>query len=858
MLKKVIGMCISIFLLITGFASASFSVPDVNTQVERNALMVTLSAGSYEFSAFDETANEIDMEGFGTWLYPGDPMVPVKTLYIGLPPGGEALSIKILSEETSMLLLPLPVRTAPGIADSAYETIFTSDTSYHSTPLPQNCCVLKGMSQFRKYDLAMIQFLPITFDSAAEVYILHESVVLEITYQITHTPLDVLLADTAMETEAQALIYNYNTIKTAYAPIAVPENRQNYDYYIITTAATATAINGFITWKTSIGYTVGTTTVTWIVTNYPAADTQQSIRNFLVANYATWGLQYVLLVGSHSTIPMRTCWPDPTVHTADGQHDIPTDYYYADLTGNWDSDGDGFYGEMGHDALDLTPEVYVGRIPSDSATTVSSITLKIQNFEQTAYTGWKKNAMLLGAVYGYANEDNSGNPRWDGAEVMEQIRTNYLTGFTIVNMYEKQGLSQCPYTCSQSLTNTNVKNTWSATSGYGIVAWASHGLQTQANRWLWGWDDGDLVPETTNGEITWPIFIQSSDTTTFYNTKPPVVFAASCYCAHPETSNNLGAALLIQGASAFIGATRTSWGSIGWTQPAHGGHGTVCYDFTNRILNQDEDCGHAMVNSKLYVFNTYPWGGWWDYANMYNFVLYGDPSMVMNLAPSTPVQPSGPTTGIVGQLLAYSTFAMEPTGDFLKYGWDWNGDFVVDQWDDNGGAYYPPTTPISTQHIWNSAGTYSVQVKAEDIYGRQSGFSTPLIVVITGGNTPPQQPQTPTGPAHGRAGVTYPYGTAANDLEADLVKYGWDWDGDKIVDQWDDNGGAFYPSGLLVHTQHSWSQQGTYTIYVMAEDIHGAQSIWSQPLTVTMPTTYGFWYQFPLLYRILTTFFSLL
>ena len=67
---------------------------------------------------------------------------------------------------------------------------------------------------------------------------------------------------------------------------------------------------------------------------------------------------------------MRTCYPDPTNHAPDGIHDIPTDYYYADLTGNWDYDGDGFYGERGQDTVDFTPEVIVGRIPTDGSSAV--------------------------------------------------------------------------------------------------------------------------------------------------------------------------------------------------------------------------------------------------------------------------------------------------------------------------------------------------------------------------------------------------------------------------------------------------------------------------------------------------------
>ncbi len=538
---------------------------------------------------------------------------------------------------------------------------------------------------------------------------------------------------------------------------------------------------------------------------------------------------------------MRTCYPDPTNHAPDGIHDIPTDYYYADLTGNWDYDGDGFYGERGQDTVDFTPEVIVGRIPTDGSSAVLSIANKIQQFEQTSYTGWKKNAMLLGAIYNYANEDNSGNPRLDGAEVMEQCKNNLLTGFSITTMYEKQGFGQCPYTCTYSLSNANIISQWGGSSGWGIVNWAAHGSPTSASRKVWNTDDGDNVPEN-NGEIIWPIMIQSSDNGALNNNKPPIVFAASCLVSHAESPGCLGMSLLISGASAFVGATRVSYASQIWTQPSHGGHGTICYDFTDRIANKNEDCGHALYNAKRYVYNTYPWNAWYDNANMYNFNLYGDPAMGMNLAPGTPVQPAGQTVGIVGIPYPYSTCAIDQTGDKIQYGWDWNGDGVVDQWDNNNGNYYFSGQQASITHMFSTAGTYNVQVKAEDIYGKQSSFSQPLTVVITQ-NQPPTKPSKPSGPSSGKPGTSYTYTTSASDPESYTLAYGWDWNGDGTVDEWDDNNGNYYTSGQTISTSHTWTNKGTYPVKVKAKDIHGNQGPWSDPLSVTMPLQYQIFFQ---------------
>ena len=793
-------------------------------------LIITLHAGTYTMNTLENEKTEIAMENYGLLITPGQPSLPSKLFYIGLPPGGNVVSMELITIESEDIPGVYQITTGLPINDDNREintNMYNSNNQY-----PAETFAYLGMSQMRKYSLAMIRFSPITYYPANGRLVLHNSITIRINYEITGEISDTLLSDTAMDDIASEFIYNYQSI-TEYYHTAQP-TRATFDYVIITTSPVVTSLNGFLTSKTSIGYNVNIVTLTWILTNYPTTDTQKSIRDFLIANYAAWGTKYVLIVGTHASIPMRTCYPDSTNHLQDGIHDIPTDYYYADLTGNWDSDGDGFYGERGQDSVDFVPEVFVGRIPTDGPTAVSAITLKIQNFEQTAYTGWKKNAMLLGAIYMFANEDNGGNPMWDGAEVMEQCKNNLLSGFSITTMYEKQGLSQSPYPCTMNLNNANVKSQWGSTTGWGIINWAAHGLQTSANQKVWNADtNSNGIPEN-NGEIIWPIMLQSTDNGFLNNSMPPIVFAASCFVSHPETGNNLGASLLTQGASAFIGATRTSYGSMGWTQPSHGGHGTYCYDFTDRIANKNEDCGHALYSAKQYVYNNYPWNLWQDESNMYNFNLYGDPSMGMNLRPYRPGQPTGPTTGIAGIQYTYSATGFDPMGDKIKYGWDWNGDGTVDQWDDNSGSYYVSGQPCATPHIFNSPGTFNVQVKIEDIYGGQGSFSPPLAVLITP-NQPPIKPTKPSGQTNGKPGVSYTYTTSASDPELYNVAYGWDWDGDGTVDQWDDNSTNYYPSGQTISTAHTWSVKGTYNIKVKAKDSYGNEGPWSDPLAITIP-----------------------
>ena len=206
-------------------------------------------------------------------------------------------------------------------------------------------------------------------------------------------------------------------------------------------------------------------------------------------------------------------------------------------------------------------------------------------------------------------------------------------------------------------------------------------------------------------------------------------------------------------------------------------------------------------------------------------------SQSANNPPATPSTPMGPTTGVVGVSYTYMTSTTDPDGDTVRYGWENTGDSIIDFWS----SYYPSGSPCSVNVVFNYPGTYFLRVLAEDVTGLQSAFSSSLMVTISSGqNNPPATPNTPTGPSSGTTATTYTYTTSTTDPDGDLVKYGWDWNGDGLVDLWDDNGGSYYASGASISTAHTFATAGTYQVQVMAEDNQGGQSGFSPFLVVVI------------------------
>ncbi len=197
-----------------------------------------------------------------------------------------------------------------------------------------------------------------------------------------------------------------------------------------------------------------------------------------------------------------------------------------------------------------------------------------------------------------------------------------------------------------------------------------------------------------------------------------------------------------------------------------------------------------------------------------------------NSPPSTPNTPSGPISGLPGTSYSYSTSAIDPEGDQIKYYFDWCDGFG--NWTNlvaSGGT-------ASASHSWAAEGTYNVKVKAQDENGAESGWSTTIVVTISA-NTAPNKPNTPSGPTIGKAGNFYTYSTSTNDPEGDQIHFLFDW-GDGTNSSWV---GPFN-SGDIGTASHVWTAKGSFAIRVKAKDTSGTESVWSDPLPVSMPKTY--------------------
>ena len=484
--ERVVWRLILLFLLIFVF----------NVNAEQLAIEIT--AEPYQIITLSDGSHEIRMQNFGNLLTPGKPMLPGKTFLIAVPPDAEIRSVHVQEIESTELegkfrispaplLLPMNedlklIKEAEIEYQKNFQQVYSLDQFY-----PEKIGWYSGEGRLRKFQFVKVTFSPFSYNPISQKLVLHSKILVNIEYLTNFSDSDKILRDKIAINKASKLLFNYDQVKQFYSDdFYSPKMSQSYNYVIITTNELENSVASFVSWKQSIGYSVNVVTTDWINSQYNGSDLQERIRNFLIDKYGEWGIEYVLLVGDVNDVPMRLCYPKAN----SSSNATSTDYYYADLTGDWNSDGDSRYGEHGQDNVDWVPEVIVGRIPWSNPSTVSSICDKLENFERNR-GAWKKNGLLLGAMSNYTNEDHKGYAKTDGASLME-LHKNLIAnaGGSSATMYEKSGIDPSSYSCTIPLTHANIIDEWS-NNRYGMVNWWAHGSKTAAYRKYWSSDDGN-------------------------------------------------------------------------------------------------------------------------------------------------------------------------------------------------------------------------------------------------------------------------------------------------------------------------------------------------------------------------------
>ncbi len=171
-------------------------------------------------------------------------------------------------------------------------------------------------------------------------------------------------------------------------------------YVIVTEDDMAGEFQRLADWKTQSGVPAVVRTMSFIRSQYPrGSDDAERVRDFIRDAYSRWGTKWVLLGGDTDVIPTR--YAHTTFY---GGANIASDLYFSCLDGNWDGDGDQYYGEgyvsasSPGDSIDLLPDVYVGRAPASTVAEAQLFVNRALGYERTPVGDYERNVLIFAEV----------------------------------------------------------------------------------------------------------------------------------------------------------------------------------------------------------------------------------------------------------------------------------------------------------------------------------------------------------------------------------------------------------------------------------------------------------------------------
>ncbi|HOU07923.1 MAG TPA: C25 family cysteine peptidase [Caldisericia bacterium] len=360
----------------------------------------------------------------------------------------------------------------------------------------------------------------------------------------------------------------------------------------------------------------------------------KDIRIFLKKNKDAWNIKYLLIVGTEDTVPMMYCSPASEGVVSRDLVDTPTDFYYSSIYDDWDKDDDGRVGEYPDDGIaEHKADIFVGRIPFDEPKTISEISKSMAEFD--SLPDFQKAKMLFGgAMLGFQGEvwDDKIMERTDGGEYCEKIYSEIFSGkgFSRYRLYEKDGFLPSPFQCEEPLNAETFG--YQIPNRYGLVLWTAHGSPEHIVRTVW--NSGSAQKSSpSKADLSQPRLLNSTQMTGA-KTRWGIVVSASCSTSNPSAGTGLGASVIKAGASAYVGSTRVAWSPSYWRKLEDGGMDTILYLFCRYLSVPGTSVGQAIAQARVEFAKQYFFGDIEDpiesaQMNIYNFNLYGDPSVCL-------------------------------------------------------------------------------------------------------------------------------------------------------------------------------------------------------------------------------------
>ena len=582
------------------------------------------------------------MGGLNHLAEPGYPVLPFKTVKILLPYEEEISEIKV--EASNKEYIGKDYYCKPGdsyvpLCDSEeiFEIkepnpeIYNSETAY-----PEKVYSDYQIEKFRGYKIFLMNLYPVEYvPKSGELYYYQDINVKIKTKSSNNLKKSLKRNLRGLEKDKQSVldvVDNMEMVLSYDVPVSgfgTNSDGESYDYVIITSNEFKDSnFSLLVDEKNSRGVKTIIVSVEDIVANYSGNDKQDKVRNFIIDAYQNWGIEYVLLGGDRTIIPARKLWAN-----AEGITDqIPADLYYAALDGDWNSDGDSNYGEVGEE--DWFAEVYVGRATVRNKQDIANFVRKTLDYKNN-YGEDAKDILMVGEnlwsdnCYHLAEPGDPPAPRGNyGGYYL-----NELVDFRNINNISSQGYQSDYYNIDRLYDGYRVRDSESS--------WATSELKDKMNQGV------NMLNHLGHGAPTSAMKMGFSDIDSLTNDDYFIAFSQSCSSGRFDDQECMAQRFTVaeHGAVAYIGNSRYGWGIRGvydgGTCPTNGPDQRQHRFFINSLTGDNiHILGEAYQISKHedvdYILTGPDCDGAWPCRGVQRWVsfshnLFGDPELRIHL-----------------------------------------------------------------------------------------------------------------------------------------------------------------------------------------------------------------------------------
>jgi hypothetical protein len=373
-----------------------------------------------------------NLAGARTIGQPGEPLLPVATARILLPPGEDLVDARVIESAAAAISLHLPApaeferplsESGPYPPAEPRAEIYGSDALFPAQPARA-----VTVQTYRGHRIAYIDLFPLRVRPASGAAEFCRTLTLEVTTAPsaaaraasarTYRDSESTRAWLARHTDDPEWADAYRAITPERGGRALCDPADTYLYVIVTSSALAPVYEPLAADRTAKGLPATIVTMEDILANYAGVDSQERLRNFILDAYQSWETDYVLLGADTPTVPDRDLYCYVLDEgTPTETNDLCSDLYYEGLDGTWNTDGDDRWGEP--EEADLLPEVHTARFCADNASQVQNFITKLLRYERQPVASEIPTAAFFGeylweGTYGdwYMEEIRLGASTW--------------------------------------------------------------------------------------------------------------------------------------------------------------------------------------------------------------------------------------------------------------------------------------------------------------------------------------------------------------------------------------------------------------------------------------------------------------